>query len=159
LSAGSISVSGTTTIDTTAVPGGGTFTVSGGKFVNVGTASLIVNGRMSMAGGTLSGGTLALGNAAQLTVTSASAWDGVTLDGDLSVPSGTYLTVTHGLTLNGTATLGSGPGYAALRFAGTQTLDGTGAVVFNSSTDSANALAVVSGGTTLTIGPGITVRG
>src|SRR5258708_25496264 len=46
------------------------------------------------------------------------------------------LTVTNGLTLNGTATVGSGSGVAAPRFAGTQALAGTGAVVFNSDHES-----------------------
>src|SRR4029077_8903049 len=53
----------------------------------------------------------------------------------------------------------NGTGYAGLRFAGTQTLSGTGTVIFNSNNDGRNALAVVNGGTTLTIGSGITIRG
>src|SRR5207244_4053807 len=119
----------------------------------------ISGGTWNMSGGTLNGGTLTLSNGAQFVVTSSGTWSGVTLNGNLSVPSGTNLIVSNGLTLNGTATIGSGSGLAALRFAGTQTLAGNGTVVLNSSDDGRNALAVINGSTTLTIGAGITVRG
>src|SRR5262249_17768850 len=114
-------------------------------------------------GGTISGGTLALSNGAQLIgTTSGGALDGVTLDGDLAIYSGgngAAVTILAGLTLNGTVTVGGGSGVGARRFAGTQTLGGTGTVVLNSNNDSRNALAVTNANTTLTIGSGITVRG
>src|SRR5262249_39310926 len=47
-----------------------------------------------------------------------------------------------------------------LDFTGTQTLSGNGAVIFGSGVNSlCNALRVTQSGTTLTLGPGITVRG
>ncbi len=66
--------------------------------------------------------------------------------------------MTNGLTLNGTVTLGGANTYDALRFVGTQTLGGSGTVVF-ASTDTHNAVAAVNSGTTLLIGPNITVEG
>ncbi len=89
-----------------------------------------------------------------------STLDGVTLNGNLNVTAAStdYVTVTNGLTLNGTVTLGGANTYDALRFVGTQTLGGSGTVVF-ASTDTHNAVAAVNSGTTLTIGPNITVEG
>ena len=73
------------------------------------------------------------------------------------------LTVTNGLTLNGTALVGNPTNtwYGEIGFAGTTpTLSGNGTVVFgNNGSYSRNALRVLNGGTTLAIGPGITVRG
>ena len=62
------------------------------------------------------------------------------------------------MTLNGTATLGDSTGFGLLYFEGTQTLGGSGTVVFGTF-DTRNALMVASAGTTLTIGAGITVQG
>ena len=80
------------------------------------------------------------------------------------------MTVTNGLVLNGTALVGnpavpflSGNGDGQIDFAGSQTLGGNGMVIFGSAIDgyyaSRNGLRPVLGGTTLTIGPGITIRG
>ena len=71
----------------------------------------------------------------------------------------TGVTVQDGLTLSGTLTLGamSSNVYGYVSFAGSQTLGGTGTVVFGQ--DSPNTLLVSDAGTTLTIGSGITVRG
>ena len=75
--------------------------------------------------------------------------------------SAAALTVTNGLTLNGTALVGNptNSNYGAISFAGSQTLSGDGSVVFGFNASAYNALRVASGGTTLTIGSGITVRG
>ena len=67
----------------------------------------------------------------------------------------TSLTITNGLTLNRTAQLDGSQ--SRLDFSGTQTLAGTGTVVFGDAWR--NALRVVTAGDTLTIGPNITVRG
>ncbi len=88
--------------------------------------------------------------------------NGVTLNGNLDgmAVGGSYVTVTNGLTLNGTVTLGSDYIINALLFFGTQTLGGGGTVVFASAnTDIGDAVAAVNSGTTLTIGPNITVEG
>ena len=71
----------------------------------------------------------------------------------------------NGLTLNGMALVGNPTNgrSGVINFAGTQTLAGSGAVVFgNNQTYSGgcvNTLAMSAAGTTLTIGAGITVRG
>ncbi len=86
----------------------------------------------------------------------------MTLNGNLDVMAvgGSYVTVTNGLTLNGTVTLGSDYIINALLFFGTQTLGGGGTVVFASAnTDIGDAVAAVNSGTTLTIGPNVTVEG
>ena len=116
------------------------------------------------------GGTIVATNGAALIVNGNSVLDGVTVNGVLDVGK-TYasavLTVTNGLVLNGTALVGNPTNnwYGGIRFLGSQTLSGNGTVVFG--TDSYNgygmngrkALWLANGGTTLTIGSGITVRG
>ena len=92
----------------------------------------------------------------------ASRLDGVTLERDLNVAAGARLIVTNGLTLNGTLTLGSaGSSSGALvdfEGAGTQTLGGTGRVVFGGPGGSNQVRPITAGGTLL-IGPGIVVEG
>src|SRR5205085_1676893 len=83
--------------------------------------------------GTISSGSVDMINGARLAST-AGALDGVTVNGDLdiSTASGAFVTLTNGLTLNGTAFLGnsSGSTYGYLRFNGTQTFNGNGTVLF-----------------------------
>ncbi len=85
--------------------------------------------------------------------------DGMTINGDLIVGSTEFahVTVQNGLTLNGTAYLGtnipSGNGVGFLDFQGTQTLTGTGKVLFGDSPF--NGI----GGGILTIDSGITISG
>jgi hypothetical protein len=94
--------------------------------------------------------------------------DGVTVDGTLDVGNtynGANLTVTNGLVLDGTALVGNPTNtwYGSINFVGSQTLSGNGTVVFGDSNpwgnSYANALLLPVGGTTLTIGSGITVNG
>ena len=108
--------------------------------------------------GTIDGGTVDVGTGTNL-VLAGSTLDGVTIDGNLAVSGNAGVTVQDGLTLNGTLSLGatSSNVYGYLSFAGSQTLGGTGTVVFGQ--DSPNTLLVSDAGTTLTIGSGITVRG
>ena len=80
------------------------------------------------------------------------------MDGSFQVDGNNSVVVEDGLTLNGTATLGDSTGFGLLYFEGTQTLGGSGTVVFGTF-DTRNALMVASAGTTLTIGAGITVQG
>jgi hypothetical protein len=89
--------------------------------------------------------------------------DGVTVNGGLDLTlNGAEAIVTNGLVLNGTAAVGnpSNNASAALHFHGTQTLGGNGIVVFGQyPSPDAIALHVPLAGSTLTIGPTITVRG
>ncbi len=138
-----------------------------GTLTNTGTTLTLnaASGSWALSGGTILGGTVAAGNGASLVVSSGTL-DGVTVNGVLDVGN-TYnanLTVTNGLVLNGTALVGNtNYPYGAIGFAGSQTLSGNGTVVFGGyngfGSGSANALYLAYGGTTLTLGPGITVRG
>ncbi len=91
----------------------------------------------------------------------------MTLDGNLDLTAnGSHVTISNGLSLNGTATLNSGGSTdAALLFSGTQTLGGTGTVLFNNSTATGGSGYPVTGmfltanTTTLTIGPNVTIHG
>ena len=126
---------------------GGTYAVATGTVLNYGGGTHTWSGSYTVSGaGTvlLSGGTL----------------DGATLNGNFTVTDNTSVTVKDGLTLNGTLTLGSlsSSVYGSLNFVGSQTLGGTGTVIFGQY-GSYDALWVTTAGTTLTIGSGITVRG
>ncbi len=117
---------------------------------------------LTLQGGTIDGGTVVTTNGASVIVNGNPTFDGVTVDGTLDVGSSYYranLTVTNGLVLNGTALVGNptNGNYGAIGFAGTQTLSGNGTVVFGDS--GCNALSLIDGDTTLTIGSGITVQG
>ncbi len=86
----------------------------------------------------------------------AGTLDAVTVEGDFTVPGDSHVVVSNGLTLDGTATLGDAAGiYGYMQFSGSQTLDGSGTVVFSGT--NYDGLALTSG--TLTIGSDITVRG
>ncbi len=139
-----------------------------GTFTN-NTTTLAVNalgGSWVLNGGTIMGGTVTATNGASLIVEGRSGiLNGVTMDGTLDVGNsygGCGVTVTNGLVLNGTMLVGNptSGGYGGVFFAGTQTLGGNGTVVFgNCGTYSYNALWLSNAGTTLTIGPGITIEG
>ena len=111
-------------------------------------------------GGTIVGGTIVTTNGSL--VVYSGTLDGVTVSGTLDMGntiSGAILTVQDGLTLNGTMLAGNPTngnwGYAS--FVGSQALEGNGTITCgNSGNDS---LSVANAGTTLVIGPGITVHG
>ena len=95
-----------------------------------------------------------------------STLDSVTVNGNLDVGNTVNeaeVTVTNGLVLNGTLLVGNPTNYSwgGVSFAGTQTLSGNGTVVFGVGCygNNYNALFLANAGTTLTIGPGITIRG
>ena len=120
-------------------------------------------GSWNLAGGTLKNGTYSASGGAELTFlgSNSSTLDGVTANSDLDFASnGAYVTVTNGLTLAGGVTLqmGNAAGSTAsvLTFNGTQTLGGSGTVLFGSSPT--NRFSLVGTGT-LTLGRGITIRG
>ena len=141
------------------------FTLSGGSLTVSNTVQ--VNSTFTLSGGTLVEATvLQSTNGAVLIVNnSGGTLSGVTVNGTLDVGNtfnNLSVTVTNGLVLNGTALVGNPTNgwNGGIRFAGTQTLSGNGTVVFgDNATYSWNALWLASGGTTLTIGPGITIEG
>jgi hypothetical protein len=141
---------------------GGAIAISG-LLTNVG-GILGLDGAVAswtLAGGTIEGGSVLATNGASLVVSSGTL-DGVTVNGVLDVGNsvnGGNLTITNGLVLNGTALVGNptNGSYGAISFAGNQVLGGSGMVAFGNS--SCNALRLANDGTTLVIGPGISVRG
>ena len=138
------------------VANGGTISLQGTCDNTGATLTLDGSDGSFLFSGSIIGGTVAETNGAAL-VPQAGTLDGVTVDGAVTVTTDSYLYVKDGLTLNATLTLGDSNGYYGLvDFEGTQTLDGTGTVVF-SGPSSGNSLGLSSG--TLTIGSGITVEG
>ncbi|HYF36743.1 MAG TPA: hypothetical protein VD994_15720, partial [Prosthecobacter sp.] len=125
---------------------------------------------LTLAGGTIKGGTITASGGAALTVTgSGSTLDGVTLNTNVTVGNSVTLTVKNGLVLNATLKLHQDAiSYvtpATVTFVGTQNLSGSGQVLFEGMASWASALLYAQGGGTqaaaavLTIGPGITIRG
>ena len=113
--------------------------------------------------GTLSGGTNTITSGARL-IGGGGTLDGVTLDGELEVGvsgDGQSLVITNGLVLNGTAYVGNGTNFnfGALLFDGTQSVGGSGTILFGAHPGQPNGLVVRLEGTVLTLGTGITVRG
>ncbi len=138
-------------------------------FVLSGGSLTVSNAFISSNTFTLSGGTL---RTAQVTMTdgavlivSSGTLDGVTVNGVLDMGNSinaATLTVTNGLTLNGTALVGNPTNsyYGRDRFCGhTDAGRQRDGGVWEQRQLLYSALRVLNGGTTLMIGPGITVRG
>ena len=128
----------------------------GASFSNTGNTLALTGPGTFASSGTIQGGTVSV--AAGTLLDLSGTVDGVTVNGSFQVDGNNSVVVEDGLTLNGTATLGDSTGFGLLYFEGTQTLGGSGTVVFGTF-DTRNALMVASAGTTLTIGAGITVQG
>ncbi|MBC7771520.1 MAG: hypothetical protein H7210_03380, partial [Pyrinomonadaceae bacterium] len=131
----------------------GTVTGGAGDTLNLNAST----GTWVMNGGHISGGTVTMSGGAGLTVTTNSnnRLSGVTVNGniDLAITSAT-LRVAGGFTLNGTVTVSGNS--ANLVFDSTGTLGGSGTILFSGEFD--HNLGI-DGNTTLTVGPGITIRG
>ena len=123
---------------------------------------------VTLSGGTLSGGPIST-NGATLVGTyngSGGTLAGVTLDGtlDLATNNQANVTVTGGLTLNGTIDLDNfwGTTRGQLRFVGAQTLGGSGSVLFGGNGNESDQITTATSNGdsgTLTIGSGITIHG
>jgi hypothetical protein len=109
--------------------------------------------------GTIVGGTVNGSDGAQLIVpgNSAATLDGLTLNADFVVNFNAKVRVLDGLTLNSLAIVNGGLNFTELNFDGTQTLAGTGQIVFTDSNPVTTRVQPVNG--TLTIGPNMTIRG
>ncbi len=129
---------------------GGTLTVS---------TTIDISSAFSLGGGTLANATTTSGTT--ITVTGGSTLSNVVLNGDLDLTAynGVGVYVSNGLTLNGTASVGraDGGGFGGMYFYGTQTIDGTGSIVFGGY--SPNILLIETAATTVTLGPNMTVHG
>ncbi|MEO7318605.1 MAG: hypothetical protein ABIZ56_06430, partial [Chthoniobacteraceae bacterium] len=134
----------------------GTIDLAGGNMNIAGTSG------WQLAGGTIKGGTITAGGGAGLVLPSGAEGTlvGVRLDSDLTVGRGYTLAVKNGLVLNNAKlNVANGGSQARVDFYDTQTLSGTGEVVFGSNTASLFVARIGTAAATLTIGPGITVHG
>jgi VCBS repeat-containing protein len=167
---------------------GGSFTQAGlGSLTRTGTNTVNLTGTVTggltlddtlgtwnLVGATLAGGAVAVanGSSAKLVATNTTSHltGGVTLNAPIDMASNpensgaAQVDVTGGLTLNSTLQLGqpnppqTGFGtFGILTFNGTQALTGTGTISLG--VRSGNAINHGSNGQTLTIGPGVTIRG
>jgi RHS repeat-associated protein len=161
---GTLNLAGTfTTADVASFSrNGGTVNLTG-TLDNTGTTLALdaTTGSWNLASGALKNGTLSEAGGAELVFTpSGGTLDGVTADSDLDLTAtGANVHIVDGLTLNNaTVWLGnaSGPTYGQMFFDNTETLGGTGTVVFGKN---GNNGVYADSGSTLTIGPGITIRG
>ncbi|HEU5203704.1 MAG TPA: Ig-like domain-containing protein, partial [Candidatus Limnocylindrales bacterium] len=162
---GRLELDGTFTLEA-----GGTFSsASGGGVVLVGTldntgrtlALTAATGSLQLDGGTVQGGRVETTGGVALVPQVEMILDGVTLGSDFSVPDGGSVRVRNGLTLDAvTVTLldGTVPFIGPrIRFDTTETLGGSGDIVFGGTAD--DGALVAGSGTTLTIGSGITIHG
>jgi|CXWL01.1.fsa_nt_gi hypothetical protein len=121
--------------------------------------SVVARDSLTFSGGTLIGATV-LGSAVTVSPNASITLDGVTLAADLTVNTNTQVLVRNGLTLAAAtvtlADLGGSTSGARLEFDGTQTLGGTGDVLF-AGPSSVNYVRGITG--TLTLGAGITIHG
>ena len=136
--------------------------VSVTTMVPVSGISLVGNGSLNLAGGAIVNAVISTTNGASVVVNTGTL-DGVVVNGLLDVGmsvNGAGLTVTNGLTLNGTAYVGNPTNtwYGVINFEGTQTLSGSGTPVFGNHSY-ANSLLLANAGATLLIAAGITVHG
>ena len=115
----------------------------------------------SLTGGTIQGGVVSGAGGAEL-VCGSGTLDGVTLACDLDVENG-WVDIVDGLTLEDATVWLGGASYwgTSMNFGGTQTLGGTGEVVFGGEYRGPNTLSAndTSGAATLTIGAGIEIDG
>ena len=129
---------------------GGIIDNTGLVFSPTGTGTIAITG-------TVDGGTVDAGTGTNL-VLAGSTLNNVTLSGNYQLTDNSFIYIQNNLTLDGTLTLGDSSSYGVLYFisGGSQTLGGSGTVLFSGTTPN-DSLALYGG--TLTIGSGITVQG
>ncbi|HVK08457.1 MAG TPA: hypothetical protein VM597_06730, partial [Gemmataceae bacterium] len=161
------------TFPTASVNAPGRFTRSGGTVNITGTLNnsgstltldAATTGVWNLAGGRILGGTVVNPVAANLNVAinNTNTFDGITIPAgstiDVGATANAYLNVANGLTVDGTLLLGRTDGTAAatVAYTTTQTLGGSGSIVFGGSTSNAMFL---NGNHTVTVGPTLVIRG
>jgi hypothetical protein len=161
---GTLNLGGTWTNSGTVTFSGGTVNVTG-AITNASTAVTInVNAAANFGGsGTITGGTIAVASGVLFTQNGNFTFDGVTVAGGGAVleTNGTFtsLFVRNGLTVNGTIDIGDAAGtfYAFMRPTMTETIGGSGTIVFGGNTS--NTIQTSGNGETVTFGPSLTIRG
>ncbi|MFO0927409.1 MAG: hypothetical protein U0736_10265 [Gemmataceae bacterium] len=132
---------------------GGTFQANGGLAVSS-PQRLFLLGGATLRNTTVAAGTTLQGTAGTL--------DAVTLRGDLAMDrtdGNSIVSVRNGLTLDGTARLGTATRYAELTFWGPQTVAGTGTIVFGANASNTIYARNVTSAAIVTVAAGITIRG
>src|SRR6185436_19785833 len=116
-------------------------------------------------GGTISGGTIAAPTGGARLESTNGVLKGVILNADVDLSTGQFgntLKIVNGMTLNSIISLGKAVDTQTrtLIFEGTQTVAGTGTIVFVGDRGSVEIRSTAFGNNaTLTIGPNITIRG
>ncbi|MCA9302714.1 MAG: hypothetical protein KC996_01180 [Phycisphaerales bacterium] len=131
-----------------AVSGGGMAGADAGQLYIGGSASVIGNELFTVNGGTIfAEGTSTIG--------------GLTISGDLVIPTSTTLQISDDLTLNGTVNINPEVSVfnSMFRFETDATIDGNGTITLWSAGDPADAVLTTQSGITGTLGPNITVEG
>lgn len=155
----------TGTVTVLGIQNSGPLALTGGELTVTDTVELGAN--LQMAGGTLRNAVVNAAPGAKIVTTSVTpgALDGVTINGDLEIGTGTAhgttLNIRHGLTANGTVTIGVNTFYSQLWFEqsggpGDQSFLGTANVVLG--VNAANGI-FNNTAATLTLGAGITING
>ena len=145
------------------------------KLTGTATVSIPAGNLLNVPNGIAGAGTISLSGTLQNTAVAngltvqgkGGTLDNVTMNGVLTVAGGSMgnydtVTIVDGLHLNNTATIGKTMVGGFMTFTGSQTIDGTGSIVFPSSSFSDDNIVDIQHGTgetntTLTIGSGITV--
>ena len=171
---GSWSSNGTIMLDSTSTVNlGGAFTTAnigaisrtGGTINITGTldntgSNLLLNsatGSFVLFNGTIKNGTVSAANGAQLLIT-AGTLNNVTLATDVNVAAVT-LSIVNNLTLSSSnLTINSSTYYGNLNIGNSETIGGTGAVVFNGSYGAGSSIFYSSGNPILTVGSGVTLE-
>ncbi len=127
--------------------------------------TLVLEGQGQVAlNGIINGGTVNVGNGVLFDIINGSVLNGITVDGDLHVKGNGEVKVRNGLNVNGSLHIGTATNWGAIIFDGSQTLGGTGNVVFSNDkatggNSTRNGLLNGNSGDVLTIGPNLTIRG
>jgi YD repeat-containing protein len=143
------------------------FTLSGGTLAlaagGTDTVQEQSGNAFTLAGGTLSNATIVAGTTLVANNDGGNTLSGVTLNGtlDMATSFASHVTVTNGMTVNGLVRIGSldGANLGQLQFATTQTLAGTGDILFGGSQFDSLAIPSTPTPTTVTIGNGLTLHG
>ncbi|MFC1758111.1 Ig-like domain-containing protein [Planctomycetota bacterium] len=121
----------------------------------------IVNGQIFMRGGKITNSVIngTDEQPTEVVVDGTPDFESVTLNADLEIPPSRTLVVSNGLTINGELRMTSDGNTTQLLANGTQTIGGTGQIVFAGTTNGASNTIVVPGTDVLTMGADLTIRG
>jgi RHS repeat-associated protein len=126
---------------------GGTLTLSGATVTNTGHAINANTGTVQINNTTINGGIVQCNGEGVATIGGVSTLSGITLNSDTTITDGNSLIITGGLILNNNLTLLGTSSYSHLYLQDTQTISGTGQIVFDGSGQ--NAIVLQRGTTTV----------